>query len=88
MAKKKKQETKDAVMWIRLPKPMSLAELKKRGFDKVACYGGDTCIAATAFNDDSAIVVKKPTRGKIDQTIKDAGLLPQGRCFGGDSCIV
>jgi hypothetical protein len=74
----------DVVVWVRLPRPMSVKELKKMGLDAAACYGGDTCIAATDISPEAGIVVQPD----IDDLFRKAKLQPRLLCFGGSSCIV
>lgn len=83
-APKKKAKPEENVMWVRLPQATTIEGLKKMGIKGAACYGGDTCIAATEPHADAGIVIK-PDVGK---TLKDAGLVPRAACFGGDTCIV
>ena len=91
MAKKKKKATKyakgkedDVVMWVRLPRPASVKELRKMGLKGDVCYGGDTCIAATSIDADADIVLQ----GTIAGALKHADLLREDPCFGGNTCIV
>lgn len=74
----------DGVMWVRLPRPQSAKELKALGLQGAACFGGDTCIAATAMTADAGMVIQ----GDIESTLKAAGFAVRGDCFGGDTCIV
>jgi hypothetical protein len=77
----------EVVMWLRLPKTMSVAELQKLGFrggDDI-CYSGDTCIAASVMRPDVGIVVQADLQAALDK----AGLSRRADpCFGGDTCIV
>lgn len=81
-AKRKPQEV---VVWLRLPRPMTVEELQKLGLSGAACFGGDTCIAATAMNPNAGIVVQ----ADLKESLKKAGLSRRADpCFGGDTCIV
>ena len=86
-AAKKSQQTQDVVMWLRLPRAMSVAELQKlglRGGDDI-CFGGDTCVAATTMRPGVGIVVQADLQAALDK----AGLSRRADpCFGGDTCIV
>ncbi|HEU4433735.1 MAG TPA: hypothetical protein VFR51_10075 [Pyrinomonadaceae bacterium] len=77
----------EVVMWLRLPRAMSVAELQKLGFrggDDI-CFSGDTCVAATAMRPDVGIVVQADLQAALDK----AGLSRRADpCFGGDTCIV
>ena len=77
----------EVVMWLRLPRAMSVEELTKlglRGGDDV-CYSGDTCIAATSMRSDVGLVVQSDLQSALDK----AGLSRRADpCFGGDTCIV
>ena len=77
----------EIVMWLRLPRAMSVAELQKlglRGGDDI-CFGGDTCVAATTMRPDVGIVVQSDLQAALDK----AGLSRRADpCFGGDTCIV
>ena len=93
MATKKGKSTKskinakseDVVMWLRLPRPMKVAELKKLGLSGAACFGGDTCIAATAADPRAGIIVQADLKASLTK----AGLSRRADpCFGGDTCIV
>jgi hypothetical protein len=79
--------SEEVVMWLRLPRAMSVAELNKlglRGGDDI-CFGGDTCVAATTMRSDVGIVVQADLRAALDK----AGLSRRADpCFGGDTCIV
>lgn len=79
--------SEEVVMWLRLPRPMSVAELQKiglRGGDDI-CFGGDTCVAATTMRPDVGIVVQADLQAALDK----AGLSRRADpCFGGDTCIV
>jgi len=77
-------ESEEVVMWVRLPKPMKIGDLKKVGLEGAACYGGDTCIAASSMNSNAGIVVQT----NFESILKNHGLQPEARCFGGDTCIV
>lgn len=80
-----KKKTEDVVMWVRLPRPMDIKSLKKLGLDGAACYGGDTCIAATTMQSDAGIVLQ----ADLEQALKKAKLTGRAAaCFGGDTCIV
>lgn len=77
--------SQEVVMWLRLPRAMSVAELNKLGVKGDACYGGDTCIAATTMHPDAGIVVT----GDLQASLDKAGLSRRADpCFGGDTCIV
>ena len=81
-AKKKGQEV---VMWLRLPRAMSVEELNKLGIKGDACFGGDTCIAATTMSPEVGMVVQADLQGSLEK----AGLSRRADpCFGGDTCIV
>jgi len=77
----------EVVMWLRLPKAMSVAELQKLGFrggDDI-CFSGDTCVAASVMRPDVGIVVQADLQAALDK----AGLSRRADpCFGGDTCIV
>ncbi len=79
--------SQEVVMWLRLPKTMSVAELQKLGFrggDDI-CYSGDTCVAASVMRPDVGIVVQADLQAALDK----AGLSRRADpCFGGDTCIV
>ena len=81
------QSSEEVVMWVRLPRAMSVAELQKlglRGGDDI-CFGGDTCVAATTMRADVGIVVQADLQSALDK----AGLSRRADpCFGGDTCIV
>ncbi len=79
-----KEREQDVVMWVRLPKPASVKELRAMGLRGADCYSGDTCIAATSF-DAGADIVLQPNLGTA---LKRADLLRDDPCFGGDTCIV
>lgn len=82
---KDKKKTEEVVMWVRLPRPMSAMELSKLGLKGDACFGGDTCIAATSMRNDVGIVVQLPS----EEALKKANLTRmKDPCFGGDTCIV
>ena len=79
--------SQEVVMWLRLPKAMSVAELQKLGFrggDDI-CFSGDTCVAASVMRPDVGIVVQADLQAALDK----AGLSRRADpCFGGDTCIV
>ena len=79
--------SEEVVMWLRLPRAMSVAELQKLGFrggDDI-CFSGDTCVAATVMRPDVGIVVQADLQAALDK----AGLSRRADpCFGGDTCIV
>src|SRR5215467_2648008 len=78
-------QAQDVVMWLRLPRPMKVEELKKLNLQGAGCFGGDTCIAATAMHPDAGIVVQSD----LKQSLSKAGLSRRADpCFGGDTCIV
>ena len=75
----------EVVMWLRLPRAMSAAELTKLGLAGDVCFSGDTCIAATSMRADVGIVVQADLQAALDK----AGLSRRADpCFGGDTCIV
>jgi hypothetical protein len=80
-----KKKSEEVVMWVRLPRPMAASELAKLGLKGDACFGGDTCIAATTMRNDVDIVVQLSSNEALQRAratkIKDP-------CFGGDTCIV
>jgi hypothetical protein len=79
--------SEEVVMWLRLPRAMSVAELQKLGLKggEDICFGGDTCIAATTMRPDVGIVVQADLQAALDK----AGLSRRADpCFGGDTCIV
>jgi hypothetical protein len=78
----------DVVVWIRLPKNTKASDLKKMGVPEVACYGGDTCIAATSTEHESGLLVQHRSGKTAQDLLKEAGLNPRADCFGGDTCIV
>lgn len=83
--KKTTAASKEVVMWLRLPRAMSAAELQKLGLKGDICFGGDTCIAATSMRSDVGIVVQADLQAALDK----AGLSRRADpCFGGDTCIV
>jgi hypothetical protein len=93
MASKKTSKSKktasakspEVVMWLRLPRPMTAAELSKLGLKGDICFGGDTCIAATSMNAKADLVVQSD----LQESLKKAGLSRRADpCFGGDTCIV
>ena len=78
-------ESQEVVMWLRLPRAMTVQELNKLGVKGDVCFGGDTCIAATTMRPDVGIVVQADLQGALDK----AGLSRRADpCFGGDTCIV
>ena len=81
------ETSQEVVMWLRLPRAMSVAELQKLGFrggDDI-CFSGDTCVAATVMRPDVGIVVQADLQAALDK----AGLSRRADpCFGGDTCIV
>ena len=89
-SKKKSTATttsQEVVMWLRLPRAMSVAELQKLGLQggEDICFGGDTCVAATSMRSDVGIVVQADLQAALDK----AGLSRRADpCFGGDTCIV
>ena len=40
--KKRSSRKKDTILWIRVPKQLSMQKLKKLGLEETRCYGGDT----------------------------------------------
>lgn len=77
--------SEEVVMWLRLPRAMSVQELAKLGLKSDPCFGGDTCIAATSMRSDVGIVVQADLQAALDK----AGLSRRADpCFGGDTCIV
>ena len=79
--------SQEVVMWLRLPRAMSVAELQKLGLQggEDICFGGDTCVAATSMRADVGIVVQADLQAALDK----AGLSRRADpCFGGDTCIV
>lgn len=78
-----KKSKEEVVMWVRLPRPMDIKALKKLGLEGAACFGGDTCIAATTTQSNAGIVLQTD----IEQALRRAKLRPD-ICFGGDTCIV
>ena len=75
----------EVVMWLRLPRPMTAAELSKLGLKGDVCFGGDTCIAATSMTAKADLVVQSD----LQESLKRAGLSRRADpCFGGDTCIV
>ena len=74
------------LMWLRLPRAMSVAELRSWGCRaEDICFGGDTCVAATSMRSDVGIVVQADLQAALDK----AGLSRRADpCFGGDTCIV
>jgi hypothetical protein len=80
-----KTKPKEVVVWLRLPRPMKVEELQKLGLSGAACFGGDTCIAATSMNQDAGIIVQ----ADLKESLERAGLSRRADpCFGGDTCIV
>jgi hypothetical protein len=78
--------SEEVVMWLRLPRPMSAAELSKMGLKGDICFGGDTCIAATNMNAGADLVV---VQADLQASLDKAGLSRRADpCFGGDTCIV
>ena len=78
-------QSKEVVMWLRLPRAMKIEEINKLGIKGAACFGGDTCIAATTMSPDVGIVVQSDLQGSLDK----AGLSRRfDPCFGGSTCIV
>lgn len=89
MAKRRKPaKAKDTILWVRAPKDVSLSKIKNLGLGEGHCYGGDTCIAATAITKSAAIVVKGPKSKSLRQLLRATRLNPRAECFGGDTCIV
>lgn len=89
MAKKgKPTKEKDTILWVRTPKDVSLTKLKDLGLGEGHCYGGDTCIAATAMTKSAGIVVKGPKSKSLRQLLRATRLNPRAECYGGDTCIV
>ena len=85
--RKAKKTSPEVVMWLRLPRPMKVEELKKLGVKGSACFGGDTCIAATTPHSEAGLVVQ--TGADLQRVLDDAGLRRRADpCFGGDTCIV
>lgn len=82
--KAKKVKAAETVMWVRLPQSTTVEGLKKLGIKGAACYGGDTCIAATEMNPEAGIIVKPD----VEAALKRAGFAPKSGCYGGDTCIV
>ena len=81
----KKLKKEEVVMWVRLPRPIDIKALKKLGLEGAACFGGDTCIAATSMRPDAGIVLQTD----IEQALQRARLPRRPDiCFGGDTCIV
>ncbi len=76
----------DVVVWLRLPRRMSLKELKELGLDGAACFGADTCIAATSTGSGRAAIVVRAD--ELKTVLEKAGLPPKAECYGGDTCIV
>ena len=82
---KSAQKSQEVVMWLRLPRAMKPEELSKLGLQGAGCFGGDTCIAATAMHPEAGIVVQ----AELQESLKKAGLSRRADpCFGGDTCIV
>jgi hypothetical protein len=81
----KKKTSEQAVMWVRLPRPMDVKALKKLGVQGAGCFGGDTCIAATSMQTDAGIVLQ----ADLEAALAKAKLTRRADpCFGGDTCIV
>jgi hypothetical protein len=81
----RQKKSEEVVMWVRLPRPMKAEELKKSGLDGAACFGGDTCIAATTMRNDVGIVVQTDLAENLERAKLTRRADP---CFGGDTCIV
>ncbi len=80
------EKPQEVVMWLRLPRPMKAEELAKLGLKGDVCFGGDTCIAATAQMPKGADLV---VEGDLKEALDKAGLSRRADpCFGGDTCIV
>ena len=74
--------SEEVVMWLRLPRTMTVAELQKLGLQGDPCFGGSTCIAATTMRSDVGLVVQADLQSALDK----AGLSRRADpCFGGDS---
>jgi hypothetical protein len=86
--KSKSSKEKDIILWVRAPKDVTTSKLKDLGLGEGHCYGGDTCIAATAMTKNAAIVVKGPKSKSLRQLLRGTQLNPRAECFGGDTCIV
>jgi hypothetical protein len=84
MANEQKKPSSDVVMWVRLPRATSIQELKKLGLQGAACFGGDTCIAATSMRSNAGIVIQQD----LEKLLSEVGLVARDPCFGGDTCIV
>ena len=83
--KKGTSGSEEVVMWLRLPKAMTIEQLAKLGLQSDPCFGGNTCIAATSMRADVGIVVHSDLQAALDK----AGLSRRADpCFGGDTCIV
>ena len=76
----------DVVVWLRLPRSMSLKELTELGLDGAACFGGDTSIAATSTGSGGAGLVVKAA--DLKALLEKAGIPAKADCYGGDTCIV
>ena len=77
--------SEEVVMWLRLPKTMTVEQLAKLGLQNDPCFGGTTCVAATSMRADVGIVVQSDLQAALDK----AGLSRRADpCFGGDTCIV
>jgi len=76
------KKSEEMVMWVRLPKPMTVDEMRKLGVGGSACYGGDTCIAATTAATANGVVVQNTNVNSLGTY----GLKPAD-CYGGDTCI-
>ena len=77
--------SEEVVMWLRLPRAMSVEELTKLGLAGDICFSGDTCIAATSMRSDVGIVLQADLQTALDKTGISRRFDP---CFGGDTCIV
>lgn len=91
MARKATKGSEDVVIWIRVPRGISIDKIKKLELDKLpasVCHGGDTCICAPVFTKSAGIVIQGPKGLNIQELLKRAGFNPEVKCFGGDTCIV
>lgn len=80
-----KAPDEDVVMWLRLPEGTTVEQLNKLGVKGAACYGGDTCIAATTLDKKAGLVLQ----GDLKSLLSKSSLVPhEVACFGGDTCIV
>jgi translation initiation factor 1 (eIF-1/SUI1) len=86
--KKRSRQKRDTILWVRVPKELSMKKLKKLGLEEAHCYGGDTCVTATTLTKDATIFVQGPKSKSLRQLLKNTGLNPRAECFGGDTCIV